>query len=47
MYIIKWRYLKTNVTGQGSPLPYEIAKAWVELLNSQYPDMDHWIEALA
>ncbi len=41
MFVIKWQNVITKKSGEGSPIPYKIAKAYVHNLNRRYPDIVH------
>ena len=44
MYKIYW---KSSIhSGNGEPVTYSIASAWVIELNKKYPDIKHWLEQL-
>jgi hypothetical protein len=39
-------HFRSNITGfsgRGEPIAYDDAKAWVDKLNSEYPDLTHWL----
>ena len=43
MVIIKW--INSNgYEGHGSPISEKLALEWIEYLNKEYPDMQHWTE---
>ena len=43
-YRIYWS-TSTGVTGHGTAfLELELADAWLNHLNTEYPDMSHWLE---
>ena len=45
MYRIAYQVLSTGVSGHGDfCLTKEDAETWIERLNNDYPDINHWIE---
>lgn len=43
-YIIHWKNNKTGQTGQGQPIRYDDAIAWITKSNIEFPFISHWIE---
>ena len=44
-YRIAWQVLSTGFSGNGSfCLTKEEAEAWITKLNTEYLDINHWIE---
>lgn len=39
-----WKNKATGKIGQGTALGEEIAQAWVERMNEDFPDYEHWYE---
>lgn len=45
MYRISYQVLSTGFSGHGDfCLTKEDAESWIERLNKEYPDINHWIE---
>lgn len=42
MKVLHWR-LPSGYEGHGSPLPDDLADAWLAALNKGLPDMTHWL----
>lgn len=47
--LVKYRVaFKSEITGfqsHGAPLDsYEVARAWVDHMNAEYPEIKHWVE---
>jgi hypothetical protein len=43
-YRIEWRSRASGVEGHGrANLTYETARAWVRLMDEQYPEIEHWV----
>jgi len=40
-YVTHWRNTMTNVEGTGLPQKREIAKAWADYMNGEYPYIVH------
>jgi len=45
MYRIAYQVLSTGLSGNGDfCLTKEDAESWIQHLNKEYPDINHWIE---
>lgn len=45
MFVICWRNRLTGAQGRGTtPVTALVADLWVESLNREHPDIEHWIE---
>ena len=42
MYRVYWQS-ENGTAGNGEPISYELATAWVEHLRVKYPEMKHWV----
>lgn len=42
-----WCSSYTGLTGQGDPLPVDLAVSWRDYSNQRFPDFLHWVEPIA
>jgi hypothetical protein len=41
------RKTRTGYVGHGEPIPLALGRAWLEALERDCPEMDHWLVAVA
>ena len=44
LYRVCWQYRDGGKSGHGEPISKELAEAWVEAMNKEYPHIRHWAE---
>lgn len=47
MFRIAWKSKITGATGHGNWFPKDqltILNAWIEKMEEEYPELDHWVE---